>query len=120
VPTWTALLDAMAVARITNSLDRGAIPAIRSVTRDDRNRLDEMNGLDGVVDSGYMDEEVGDPLEVVIDRRLAKIAVQRAERRRTMKDCQCSRCRRRRTDAVSSDGTIESLDLEITRVGIIG
>ncbi|KAF2819734.1 hypothetical protein CC86DRAFT_361976, partial [Ophiobolus disseminans] len=60
VPTWTALLDAMAIARIANSLDKGTIPAIGSVTKQELDQLGEMNGLIGVVDSVHMDEETDD------------------------------------------------------------
>jgi hypothetical protein len=134
VPTWTGLLDAMTIARITNSLDRGAIPAIGSLIRADRDRLGEMNGLIGVVDSGTMNEEKCDLLEMkkielglkatgVFDRRLAKTAVQRDERRRTeKKNCQCSGCRQERADTGFSHGTIESPDSpdsEIMRVGTL-
>ena len=131
VPTWTGLLDAMAIARIANSLDKGAIPAIGSVTREDQNRLGEMNGLIGVVDAVHMDEEANDPLEKkeielglgapgVFNRKLAKVAMQRAERRRTEKECQCSGCRQKRADAQAGEisGTSSGVGhMEITQVG---
>lgn len=121
MPTWTGLLDALAIARIANSLDKGTIPAIDSVRLEDLKNLGNINGLIGVDKSTRLDEEADDPLgkgEIklglgapgVFNRRLAKISMQRAElRRTTMRICQCSECQRKRVEAASSDGPSEAL-----------
>ncbi|KAH7355564.1 hypothetical protein BKA66DRAFT_382204, partial [Pyrenochaeta sp. MPI-SDFR-AT-0127] len=49
VPTWTAMLDALAVARITNSLNKGDIPGIGSMSTGDLRRLEETDGLVGII-----------------------------------------------------------------------
>jgi hypothetical protein len=140
VPTWTGLLDAMAIARIANSLDKGAIPGIGSVTREDMNKLGKTNGLIGVIDTVHLDEEADDPLEKkeielglgapgVFNRRLAKVAMQRAKRRRTMekehttekertmeKECTCSGCRMRRLDGIAGINTVSTDGSDETRV----
>jgi hypothetical protein len=132
VPTWTGLLDAMAIARIANSLDKGTIPAIGAFTREDQNKLGEMTGLIGVVDSVHMDEEANYMLEKkeirlglgapgLFNRKLAKVAMQRAERRRTETECQCARCQWKSSNSVAGEESVQPLearDSEITQVEI--
>ncbi|KAI1673880.1 hypothetical protein L13192_00627 [Pyrenophora tritici-repentis] len=48
VPTWTDMLDAMAVARIANSLDKADIPALGLVDRRDLEGLRGISALVGV------------------------------------------------------------------------
>ena len=51
IPSWTYQLDAMAMARIGASLhDRGVLPAIGSVSKDDIAALQTVGGLIGIVE----------------------------------------------------------------------
>ncbi|OAL52007.1 hypothetical protein IQ07DRAFT_586343 [Pyrenochaeta sp. DS3sAY3a] len=109
VPTWTPMLDALAVARITNSLEKTAIPAIGSMSSKDLQHLDSLDGLVGVVEThadevgvGHEDrEENGKTVELglgasgLFTRRLVKFRVKRGAMRTEM-ECQCEGCRRRR------------------------
>lgn len=112
VPTWTAMLDALAIARITNSLDKGVIPAIGSMTDAEVQRLKEIDALIGVVEDtnveGYSDTspaiqgksvELGVGASGLFTRRLADFRVRRSAQREL--DCQCEGCRRRRNSAGS-------------------
>jgi hypothetical protein len=109
VPTWTAMLDALAIARITNSLDRGNIPSIGSMSEDDLARLGNRNALVGVVhtenrddgldDSGTIKEvELGLGAPGLSHRRLIKFRMQRSVEMDGI-NCQCEGCRRRRAVA---------------------
>ncbi|KAH7091064.1 hypothetical protein FB567DRAFT_263880 [Paraphoma chrysanthemicola] len=118
VPTWTAMLDALAIARITNSLDKGDIPAIGSLTEKDLRRLGELNGSVGIVEGDSMDDmedpavrrelELGLGASGVFHRRLAKFRMTRSQGSPGLRggememDCQCEGCRRRRAVAESS------------------
>jgi hypothetical protein len=121
VPTWTATLDALPVARITNSLDKGNIPSIGSMGEDDLARLSNINalvgvvynenrdeGLDRVADSGATKEvELGLGAPGLFHRRLTKLRMQRSAEMDGI-NCQCEGCRRRRA-VVENDSAISSV-----------
>jgi hypothetical protein len=106
------VLDALAIARITNGLDKGAIPAISALTEKDLRGLGELNGLRGFVDGDSREDaedasareelELGLGAPGLFHRRLAKFRMQRMQRSSRMDielDCQCEGCRRRRAVA---------------------
>lgn len=116
VPTWTAMLDALAVARITNSLDKGNIPAIGSMSNKYLQRLKSIDALVGVVETGAEDwssesspagegksVELGLGASGLFSRRLTKFRVQRSAELEM--DCQCEGCRRRRDQDSSTLGS---------------
>ncbi|KAF1916190.1 hypothetical protein BDU57DRAFT_516139 [Ampelomyces quisqualis] len=106
VPTWTGLLDALAVASITNSLEKGSIPAIGSMNSSDLDGLNETNGTIGVVNTeceeqalvvdhpGQKSVELGLGAPGLFHRRLVKFRVKRYTD--TAMGCGCEGCRRRR------------------------
>lgn len=113
VPTWTAMLDALAIARITSSLDKGIIPAIGSMNDTDIQRLKETDALVGVVE--YTDAEESSDASPVTDgksvelglgasglftRQLADFRIRRPAQREL--DCQCEGCRQRRNSTGSA------------------
>jgi hypothetical protein len=117
VPTWTDMLDALAVARITSSLDRGSIPGVGSLDSNDIDRLSKIDGLIGVVDrfdeEPPVDASTGQSVELglgasgLFHRRLAKFRMQRSKHTGIDMVCQCEGCRRRRADTGnSSDETL--------------
>ncbi|USP75253.1 hypothetical protein yc1106_02527 [Curvularia clavata] len=75
VPTWTAMLDALAIARITNSLDKGVIPAIGSMTDADMQRLKETDALVGVVETAAEEYSDASPVgeDKLVELGLAKL-----------------------------------------------
>jgi hypothetical protein len=99
VPTWTAMLDALAVVRITSSLDKGGIPSVGSMSENDLNRLSDISGLVGVdhtedgldEPAGKKEVELGLGAPGLFHRRLAKLLVQRSVEMSTL-DCQCEDC----------------------------
>lgn len=115
VPTWTDMLDALAIARITSSLDKGHVPAIGSMNHRDLDRLSKMDGLVGVVDRVDEEPQADSAVQRTIElglgapglfhRRLAKFRMKRSSEPRVDivdMDCQCEGCRRRRVDTGSS------------------
>lgn len=121
VPTWTDMLDALAVARITSSLDRGSIPGVGSLDSNDMDRLDQTEGLIGVVD-GVNEEpsadastsksvELGLGASGLFHRRLAKFRMRPAGSRHYPTDmtCQCEGCRRRRARAETGNSSDETV-----------
>ena len=112
VPTWTDMLDALAVARITNSLSRTDIPSLGSITPSEIERLRKLDGLVGVIEhdaephSSYeptpasnktVELDLGAP--GIFHRRLARFRLKRSSPRMAGDidlDCMCEGCRRRR------------------------
>ncbi|EUC51342.1 hypothetical protein COCMIDRAFT_54723, partial [Bipolaris oryzae ATCC 44560] len=48
VPTWTPHLDALSIARITTSLDRGIVPGLGALYASDMRRLDSTDAMVGI------------------------------------------------------------------------
>ncbi|KAH7410007.1 hypothetical protein DE146DRAFT_751722 [Phaeosphaeria sp. MPI-PUGE-AT-0046c] len=117
VPTWTGALDALAIARITSSLDKGNMPAIGNSDSSDLVQLSKIDGLIGVVDrvdeEPLADASVERTIELglgapgLFHRRLAKFWMPRPSEPPSIDMvCQCEGCRRRRVNAgMDSDGT---------------
>lgn len=114
VPTWTAMLDSLAVARISSSLDKRDIPSVGSMSENDLTRLSDKSGLIGVIhtedgldeSAGKNEVELGLGAPGLFHRRLAKFSVQRSVEMSTL-DCQCEGCQKRRVVA-EDDSTISS------------
>jgi hypothetical protein len=113
------MLDALAIASITNGLDKGAIPAVSASTEKDLRRLGGLNGLREIVDGDSREDvedasvhkalELGLGAPGLLHRRLAKFRVQRMQRSRGTDielNRQCEGCRRRR--AVAESGSAGS------------
>ena len=114
VPTWTDMLDALAVARIANSLEKADIPALGSLNSGDLARLRHVDALVGVVktheqDSSRLSEigsttagevELGLGAAGLFTRRLARFRVKRLAGEGEM-DCFCEGCQRRRAGGLS-------------------
>ncbi|KAL6157523.1 hypothetical protein ACJQWK_06561 [Exserohilum turcicum] len=117
VPTWTGMLDALAIARITNSLDKGDIPALGAVTARDVQRLQAVDALVGVVETGgegcstgsspvttqRRTVELGLGASGLFSRRLTRFRVQRSAG--VELDCHCEGCMRTRNRADSRSST---------------
>lgn len=101
------MLDALAIARITNSLDKGNIPAIGSTSSKDVQGLKSIDALVGVVETGAEDcsseaspDAEGKSVELrlgasgLFSRRLTNFRVQRSAEMEM--GCQCEGCGRRR------------------------
>lgn len=111
------MLDALAVARITASLDPGSVPGVGSLDSITLDGLSKMDGLIGVVDrvdeGSSADVSTGTSVELglgspgLFHRRLAKFRMKRSKHVGVDMVCQCEGCRRRRADiGNSSDETI--------------
>jgi hypothetical protein len=114
VPTWTAMLDSLAVARISSSLDKGDIPPVGSMSENDLTRLSDTSGLVGIIhtedglgeSAGKKEIELGLGAPGLFHRRLAKFSVQKSVEMSTL-DCQCEGCQRRLL-GTEDDSTISS------------
>jgi hypothetical protein len=107
IPTWTGMLDALAVARITNSLEKGTVPAMGGMSIRDLDGLIETNGAIGVVNTECEEQALAadNPAEKsvqlglgasgVFHRRLAKFRMKRYTE--VAVNCECEGCHRRRT-----------------------
>lgn len=110
VPTWTAMLDSLAVARIANSLSKDQIPAIGSMSEKEFENLGRIDGLVGVVESkeGAGSDSTNEVMlglgaPGVFNRHLAKFRMKRGSMKRVITmpvdmDCQCEGCQRRRNE----------------------
>lgn len=117
VPTWTPHLDALSIARITSSLDRGIVPGLGAVYASDIQRLDAADATIGIVEGAYAFDpssdsaqpltqvktvELGLGASGVFTSRLARFRVRRAQAASDMQ-CRCEGCRSRgRRGSVSS------------------